>query len=161
MGRSEITEELSNLVRKKLSNTSNFWAEEVELDFGKYRVDFIGFKPHDILRLGMGPVAIDKGIFSFYEVKSSMADFTSGFGKNFLGDENYLVCERNLADQLHQKEMLPQGVKVLVPNKPKTALIVAFDTSNCFGKWESRTKTSSELLWNMISARKSNKVGNS
>lgn len=160
MDRNSITESLSDLVRKRLSNKSNcsFWAEEVELDFGESRVDFIGFKPFNILQNGMCPAAIDKGVFSFYEVKSCLADFKSGHGKNFLGDENYLVCERELADELHQKGILPNGVKVIVPNKPRTALIVAFDMSNSFGTWSRRTKSSSELLWNMIRARKSNRV---
>lgn len=158
MTRIDVTNSLSNLVRKKLTNNCNFWAEEVELDFGKSRVDFIGFQPLNILQLGMCSATIDKGTFSFYEVKSCMADFNSGHGKTFLGDENYLVCERELADELFQKSLLPDGVKVIVPNKPRTALIVAFDTSNSFGTWSRRTKSASELLWNMISARKSNKV---
>lgn len=158
MNRNDVTKSLSDLVRKKLSNNCNFWAEEVELDFGKARVDFIGFQPFNILQNGMCAASIDKGIFSFYEVKSCLADFNSGHGKNFLGDENYLVCERDLADELFQKHLLPHGTKILVPNKPRTALVVAFDLSSSFGTWSRRTKSSSELLWNMISARKSNKV---
>lgn len=160
MTRSETTNYLSDLVRKRLSNQTSFWAEEVELDFGKFRVDFVGFSPYNLLNLGMGPVPIDKGIFSFYEVKSCMGDFKSGHGKNFFGDENYLVCEKSLADELYINGLLPSGVKVLVPNKNKTALIVAYDSSGAFGPWSRRTKTSSELLWNMINARKNNKVGN-
>ena len=42
MARIDVTNSLSDLVRKKLANNCNFWAEEVELDFGKSRVDFIG-----------------------------------------------------------------------------------------------------------------------
>lgn len=87
-----------------------------------------------------------------------MADFTSGYGKTFEGDENYLVCERELADKLRDKGMLPSGVKILVPNKPRTALILAYDCSHGFGDWKRRTKSSSEMLWNMICARESNKV---
>lgn len=160
MNRSDTTKSLSDLVRKKLSNTCNFWAEEVELDFGKVRVDFVGFKPFNIMQNGMSSAAIDKGTFSFYEVKSCLADFNSGHGKNFLGDENYLVCERELANELYEKGMLPHGTKVIVPNKARTALIVAFDLSGSFGTWDRRTKSSSELLWNMINARTSNKVTN-
>jgi hypothetical protein len=158
LNRTKITNSLSDLVRKKLSNNCTFWAEEVTLDFGKARVDFIGFQPHLIGQNGMCPAALDKGIFSFYEVKSCMADFKSGNGLNFLGDENYLVCERELADQLYQKAMLPSGCKIIVPNKPRTALILAFDCSDSFGTWSRRTKSSSEMLWNMINARSSNKV---
>lgn len=158
MNRAEITNSLSDLVRKKLSNNCTFWAEEVQLDFGKARVDFVGFKPFNILQNEMCPAAIDCGTFSFYEVKSCMADFTSGYGKTFEGDENYLVCERELADKLRDKGMLPNGVKILVPNKPRNALILAYDCSNGFWDWKRRTKSSSEMLWNMINARSSNKV---
>lgn len=158
MGRSDVTNSLSDLVRKRLSNTSNFWAEEVELDYGKSRIDFVGFQPFNIGQNGMCPTAIDKGIFSFYEVKSCMADFKSGNGLTFLGDENYLVCERELANALYEKMLLPDGVKVIVPNKPRTALVLAYDKSDSFGNWSRRTKSSGELLWNMISARSSNKV---
>ncbi|WP_445448709.1 hypothetical protein [Enterococcus faecalis] len=161
MNRVDVTNNLSDLVRKRLSRTSTFWSEEVELDFGKSRVDFVGFKPFNFLQNGMCPASIEKGTFSFYEVKSCLADFNSGHGKNFLGDENYLVCERSLANELYQKEILPNSVKVLVPNKSRTALIVAFDLSNSFGNWSRRTKSSSELLWNMICARKSNKIDTS
>ncbi|MGG5373497.1 hypothetical protein [Enterococcus sp. AZ196] len=159
MERVEVTRSLSDLVRKKLTNNCTFWAEEVELDFGKARIDFVGFQPFNIGQNGMCPSAIDKGTFSFYEVKSCMADFKSGNGLTFLGDENYLVCERELADQLYEKMMLPSGVKVIVPNKPRNALILAFDLSDSFGNWSRRTKSSSEMLWNMICARESNKVG--
>lgn len=158
MRRDETTKKLSDLVRKRLSNNCTFWAEEVELNFGKSRVDFIGFKPFNILQNGMCAASIDKGIFSFYEVKSCLADFNSGHGKTFDGDENYLVCERSLADKLQKEGLLPHGVKVLVPNKPETNLIVAYDLSSSFGTWSRRIKSSSELLWNMISARESNKV---
>lgn len=158
LNRAEITNSLSELVRKKLSNNCTFWAEEVTLDFGKARVDFIGFQPHLIGQNGMCPAAIDKGIFSFYEVKSCMADFKSGHGKTFRGDENYLVCERELANELYEKMLLPDGVKVIVPNKPRNALVLAYDKSDSFGNWSRRTKSSSEMLWNMINARCSNKV---
>lgn len=158
LNRAEITNSLSELVRKKLSNNCTFWAEEVTLDFGKARVDFIGFQPHLIGQNGMCPAAIDKGIFSFYEVKSCMADFKSGHGKTFHGDENYLVCERELANELYEKMLLPDGVKVIVPNKPRNALVLAYDKSDSFGNWSRRTKSSSEMLWNMINARCSNKV---
>ncbi|WP_314576430.1 hypothetical protein [Enterococcus gilvus] len=89
-----------------------------------------------------------------------MADFKSGYGKTFRGDENYLVCERELANKLYEKGLLPDGAKLFVPNKPRTALILAFDCSNSFGDWSRRTKSPSELLWNMICARSSNKVEN-
>ena len=158
VSRKEVTKTLSDLTRKRLTNQTSFYAEEVELDFGKSRVDFVGFKPFNVLQNGMCAASIDKGVFSFYEIKSCMDDFNSGHGKTFQGDENYLVCERELADELYRKNLLINGVKVLVPNKPRTSLIVAFDLSNSFGTWSRRTKSSSELLCNMINARKSNKV---
>ena len=159
--RVDTTNDLSRLVRKRLANVSSFWAEEVELDFGKARVDFVGFSPFAVLQLGMCSAAIDKGIFSFYEVKSCLADFNSGHGKNFCGDENFLVCERELADELYKKGLLPHGVKVIVPNRPRTGLVTVYDLSGAFGTKSLRTKSSGELLWNMICARKSNRVDGS
>lgn len=74
------------------------------------------------------------------------------------GDENFLVCERELADELYKKGLLPHGVKVIVPNRPRTGLVTVYDLSGAFGTKSLRTKSSGELLWNMICARKSNRV---
>lgn len=55
---------------------------------------------------------IEKGDFYCYEVKSSIEDFNSGHGLNFIGDYNYLV--------------MPEEVYVAVSNK-----IPYFDRGTC------------------------------
>lgn len=45
-----------------------------------------------------------------------MADFKSGHGLTFLGDENWLVCPRDLAHELHDERLLPFGVQVYCPD---------------------------------------------
>ncbi|AWN66587.1 hypothetical protein LL14B4_10530 [Lactococcus lactis subsp. lactis] len=148
MNRTEITASLSELVRKRLENRSIFWAAEVNLDAHKKRVDFVGFNPSKNGNFA-NIAEIESGTFDFYEVKSSMADFNSGHGKNWEGDNNFLVCEKELANELHQKMLLPHNVDVLCPNKSRTALIPTFS-----GHWASRrTKSVSELLWTMICSR--------
>lgn len=61
-------------------------------------------------------VALEHGKFVFVEVKSCMADFKSGHGLTFLGDENWLVCTRDLAHELHDERLLPFGVQVYCPD---------------------------------------------
>lgn len=148
MNRTEITASLSELVRKRLENRSIFWAAEVNLDAHKKRVDFVGFNPSKNGNFA-NIAEIESGTFDFYEVKSSMADFNSGHGKNWEGDHNYLVCERELADKLYKNRLLPNNVDVICPNKPRTGLIKVYSTHWISG----RTKAASELLWCMICSR--------
>ncbi|MBB5887728.1 hypothetical protein [Lactovum miscens] len=152
MNRPDITKSLSDLVRTRLKNTCNFWAEEVNLDYSTKRVDFVGFSARNGVFARVSE--IEHGAFDFYEVKSSMNDFNSGHGKNWEGDRNYLVCERELADELYSKMLLPQNTEVLCPNKPRTALVTAYKDYQS----SKRTKAASEILWNMICARSSNKI---
>lgn len=96
MGRAEITSLLdSELVRLRLNRKGSysFWAHEVWLD--RYsdhekRVDFVQFVPKGGPTYSDGP-HIEHGTFSFYEVKSCMADLRSGHGLSFEGDDNWLV----------------------------------------------------------------------
>ena len=96
MGRAEITALLdSELIRLRLTrkNAYSYWAHEVWLD--RYtdhekRVDFMEFLPKGGVTYSDAP-HIEHGTFSFYEVKSCMADLKSGHGLNFYGDENWLV----------------------------------------------------------------------
>lgn len=96
MKRAEITELLdSELIRLRLTrkNAYSFWAHEVWID--RYtdhekRVDFVEFLPKGGVRYSDAP-HVEHGTFSFYEVKSCMADLKSGHGLNFMGDENWLV----------------------------------------------------------------------
>lgn len=104
MKRSEITRLLDKeLVRLRLTkrNAYSYWGHEVWLDrYSEHerRVDFVEFVPYD------GPMHgdaahIEHGTFSFYEVKSCVADLRSGHGLNFEGDENWLVMPVELYDR--------------------------------------------------------------
>lgn len=82
MSRAETTAMLSKLVEKRLKNQTAFWASEVNFDRNtpdERRVDYVGFKPWNINGEPV-PASVEKGCFEFYEVKSCMADFTSGNG---------------------------------------------------------------------------------
>lgn len=94
MSRAETTAMLSKLVEKRLKNQTAFWASEVNFDRNtpdERRVDYVGFKPWNVNGEPV-PASVEKGCFGFYEVKSCMADFTSGNGLTFYGDQNYLVA---------------------------------------------------------------------
>lgn len=54
-----------------------------------------------------------KGDFYCYEIKSSVEDFRSKNGHNFIGDFNYYVMPREVFDEV-QKE-IPHYVGVYIP----------------------------------------------
>lgn len=90
--RGEITDTLSKaLVNQVLQrrNAYTYWAHEVEFQKPACRVDFVSFEP--ISHTLTDAAAIEKGTFTYYEVKSCMGDLKSGHGLNFEGDVNYLV----------------------------------------------------------------------
>ena len=127
MTRKETTSDLSALVERRLSRLTPWWAREVAIEPGCEGriVDYMAFRPAaraDTATDG----DVERGTFSFFEVKSCMADFESGHGLNFEGDENYLVCERELADELYRALRLPVAAAVLVPDKSRTRLIEAY-----------------------------------
>ena len=121
--RRETTAELSAKVLKKLRRDFNLVASEVWVDEA-HRVDFVAYR----CGTGYANAAAERGAFCFVEVKSCMDDFTSGHGRTFEGDENWLVCPRELADALHEKLQLPRNCKVLCPDAAGN-LRVAYNTS--------------------------------
>lgn len=90
MNRKDVTADLSEKVAKKLRRQFAIVAQEVWVD-PDHRVDFVAFSPGS----GGRNAALEHGKFVFVEVKSCMADFKSGHGLTFLGDENWLVCTRD------------------------------------------------------------------
>lgn len=90
--RPEITSALSLSTQKHINphnDTRIYWAKEVTFDYATsnaVRVDYMKFKPVNNTVSG-----IEKGDFYCYEVKSSVEDFHSKNGHNFLGDFNYYV----------------------------------------------------------------------
>ena len=90
--RPEVTAMLSLSIQRHICPNSDpriYWAREVTFDYATtnaVRVDFMKFKPVNNTVSG-----IEKGDFYCYEVKSSVDDFHSKNGHNFLGDYNYYV----------------------------------------------------------------------
>lgn len=112
--RPEITKLLSLSLQKHIDPYNDpriYWAREVTFDYdtsNMVRVDFMRFKPVNNTVSG-----IEKGDFYCYEVKSSVADFRSKNGHNFLGDFNYYVMPEEVFESV--KDEIPYSVGVYVP----------------------------------------------
>lgn len=91
---------------------------------------------------------LEHGRFVFVEVKSCMADFKSGHGLTFRGDDNWLVCPRDLADELHDKMALPSGVQVYCPDNGGS-LRLRYDLE-MRGTLSLREDSTLCLLWAML-----------
>lgn len=147
--RPENTAMLSLSVQKHISPHSDpriYWAREVTFDYATskaVRVDYMMFKPVNNTVSG-----IEKGDFYCYEVKSSVEDFHSKNGHNFLGDYNYYVMPNEVFEKV--KDEIPYFVGVFVP-----------DNMNYRGEWydlksvkkakrKDRSKPMSEMLLMMF-----------
>ncbi len=114
--RSDITSMLSLAVKMHINphnDTRIYWAREVTFDYATsnaVRVDFMRFKPINNTVSG-----IEKGDFYCYEVKSSIEDFNSKNGHNFIGDFNYYVMPEDVYEKVKNK--IPYKVGVYVPEK--------------------------------------------
>lgn len=158
--RPEITKMLSLAVKMYINPHNDariYWAREVTFDNGtsnKCRVDFMRFIPRNNAVSG-----IEKGDFYCYEVKSSVEDFHSKNGHNFLGDYNYYVMPEDVFEKV--KDEIPYKIGVLVP-----------DGKNYLGDWynlksvkkakrKDRDKPLSEMLLMMFrsAAREARKNG--
>ena len=113
--RPEITALLS-LSTQNYINPHNdpriYWAREVTFDHATsnaVRVDYMKFNPVNNTVSG-----IEKGNFYCYEVKSSVEDFRSKNGHNFLGDYNYYVMPEEVFEKV--KNEIPYYVGVFVPD---------------------------------------------
>lgn len=121
--RPEITSILSLSIQKKINpynDTRIYWAKEVTFNYttgNTIRVDYMQFKPVNNTVSG-----IEKGDFYCYEVKSSVEDFHSKNGHNFIGDYNYYVMPEDVFEKV--KDEIPYRIGVLVP-----------DGKNYLGDW--------------------------
>lgn len=113
--RKETTKFLSELV-EKLINPHNdpriYWAKEVTFDYSTahaVRVDYMKFKPVNNTVSG-----IEKGDFYCYEVKSSVEDFHSKHGHNFIGDFNYYIMPEEVYAAVSRE--IPYGVGIYCPD---------------------------------------------
>ncbi len=115
MDRKTITANLSKMTEKLINphkDTRIYWAKEVTFDYSSIkpiRVDYMRFKPINSTVGG-----IEKGDFYCYEIKSSVADFKSKNGHNFIGDFNYYVMPREVFDEV--KNQIPYNVGVYCPD---------------------------------------------
>ena len=112
MNRPEITKELSRCLEKhiKAYDTRVYWAKEITFDYATThagRVDYMRYKPKNNT-----PSGIEKGDFYCCEIKSSIDDFRSKNGHNFIADFNYYVMPREVYEEV-QKE-IPWYVGVYV-----------------------------------------------
>ena len=90
---------------------------------------------------------IEKGDFYCYEVKSSVEDFHSKNGHNFIGDYNYYVMPKDVYDKV--KGEIPYEVGVLVSDMKKDyGRITLYHAKNA--KRKDRNKPLSEMLLMMF-----------
>ena len=113
--RADITRMLSEMTEKLIApfgDTRIYWAREVTFDYNtnnSIRVDYMKFKPVNNTVGG-----IEKGDFLCFEVKSSVEDFRSLNGHNFIGDFNYYVMPKEVYDKVRWD--IPYGVGVYCPD---------------------------------------------
>ena len=112
--RKEVTQRLSLLTEKYINPHNDpriYWSREVTFDYASahpIRVDYMKFKPINNTVSG-----IEKGDFYCFEVKSSVEDFKSKNGHNFIGDYNYYVMPAVVYEEV--KALVPYHVGVLTP----------------------------------------------
>lgn len=113
MTRKEITVLLGDILyQQRFTGIGKYYASEVTIDYGTKdacRVDYMQFVPPNQMSIS----GLEKGIFICYEVKSCVNDFKSGYGQNFIAEENYLVMPMELYKKVIHD--IPNGVGVLVP----------------------------------------------
>lgn len=114
MNRAETTRLLSAMLERHLNPHRDpriYIAREVTFDYGtehQIRVDYMRFKPVNNTVSG-----IEKGDVYCYEIKSSVEDFRSKHGHNFIGDYNYYVMPHEV--YLAVMKEIPYYVGVYCP----------------------------------------------
>lgn len=141
--RPKITQMLSKLTEHLINphnDTRIYWAKEVTFDYmlSAKRVDYMRFKP-----LNNSVSGIEKGDFFCYEIKSSVEDFRSPNGHNFLGDFNYYVMPEDV--YLTVKEEIPWAIGVYCPMPENTYLVCRKKAHR-----QNRTRPTSEMLLMMF-----------
>ena len=154
MTRKETTKKLSEMT-ETLINPHNdpriYWAKEVTFDYATshaIRVDYMRFKPVNNTVSG-----IEKGDFYCYEVKSSVEDYRSKNGHNFIGDFNYYIMPEEIYNEVSPK--IPYYVGVYCPYGENLRLVKK-------AKRKNRERPVSEMLLMMFrsSVRESKKRSN-
>lgn len=150
--RADVTRMLSELTEKRLESRYDMWAAEVSFDKStprERRVDYMGFRLRRVRNV-TAPSSVELGRFDCYEVKSCMADFDSGHGLNFLGDDNYVVTTREVAEQIKGRSVVHECRAVLVPDAAGNKLVPCYSGNPVY---VARSRAASEMLWQMVIAR--------
>lgn len=147
--RPEITKNLLIALKKHINprnDTRIYTAREVTFDYGtehSVRVDYMRFKPINNTVSG-----IEKGDFYCYEIKSSVEDFHSKNGHNFIGDYNYYVMPKDVYEKI--KSEIPWGIGVFVSSMSETRFGVLDLTQIKNARRRDREKPLSEMLLMMF-----------
>lgn len=146
--RKEITKALTDAIACYVNpnnDTRIYTAKEVTFDYATghaIRVDFMRFKP-----LNNSVSGIEKGDFYCYEVKSSVEDFHSKNGHNFIGDYNYYVMPEDVYEKVSKE--IPWGVGVFTSSmKERKGFVDLTQVKNA--KRRNREKSVSEMLLMMF-----------
>mgnify|MGYP003227800869 FL=1 len=116
--RKEITQLLSKVLEHYINPKNDpriYWSKEVTFNYGtlnQVRVDYMRFVPVNNTISG-----IEKGDFYCYEVKSSVDDFHSKNGHNFIGDYNYYVMLNPVYEKVKDEIPYKIGVMTLDDNE--------------------------------------------
>ena len=118
MNRPETTQALSAFLERhiKARDTRVYWAKEVTFDYvtaHPIRVDYMRFKPRNTYTTE----GIENGDFYCYEVKSSVEDFHSPNGHNFIRDFNYYVMPQAVMEKV--RDEIPPHVGVYIPSSDR------------------------------------------
>ncbi len=156
--RPEITKALTLSLEHYINpkNDSRIYtAREVTFDYGSghsCRVDFMRFKP-----LNNSVSGIEKGDFYCYEIKSSVEDFHSKNGHNFLGDYNYYVMPKDVYEKI--KKEIPWGVGVFTSSMQEYKGFLEL-VQEKKARRKDRTKPLTEMIFMMFrSAARDNRRG--
>lgn len=145
--RPEITKLLSRTLEHYLNpnnDTRIYLSKEVTFDYAsdhRIRVDYMRFQP-----VNNSVSGIEKGDFYCYEIKSSVEDFHSKNGHNFIGDYNYYVMPENVYNKIRKE--IPFGVGVLTSSSLDTETSVLSCVKKAGRK--NREKSATEMLFMMF-----------
>lgn len=154
--RPEITKALTLSLEKHINPTNDsriYTAREVTFDFASghsCRVDYMRFKP-----VNNSVSGIEKGDFYCYEIKSSVADFHSKNGHNFIGDYNYYVMPENVYEKV--KDEIPWGIGILVTSMKEYKGILELERIRS-ARRRNREKPISEMLLMMFRSAARDKI---
>lgn len=127
MTRPEITAELSTMIEKKINPNNDpriYWAKEVTFDYSTnhaVRVNYMKFVP-----VNNSVSGIEKGDCYCYEIKSSIEDFKSGHGLNFIGDQLFGYARGISCNSIFEN---PVSCRNICPRRKRTYMCQESQTS--------------------------------